>query len=74
MLLAPQECVHAVGESERIGILDISVQGVEGNRVCRRKATTTASSSIVSEVDLGSLRPVGRPTVDLRFFHLAMVF
>jgi hypothetical protein len=37
-------------------------------------ATTTASSSMVSEVDLGSFEPVRRSAVDERLRHLAMVF
>jgi hypothetical protein len=42
--------------------------------VCRRKATTIASSSIDSTVDVGSLGPVGKSATELRFFHLATVF
>jgi hypothetical protein len=43
-------------------------------RVCLRKATTTASSSTVRTVDRGSFGPVRRSATDLRAFHFAMVF
>jgi hypothetical protein len=33
-----------------------------------------ASSSIDSVVDLGSFGPVGKSAVEVRFFHLAIVF
>ena len=49
-------------------------QSSRGSSVWRRNATTTASSSIVSVVDLGSFGPVRRSAVDDRFFHLAIVF
>jgi hypothetical protein len=42
--------------------------------VWRRKATIIASSSTDSTVDFGSLGPVGRSAVEVRFFHLATVF
>jgi hypothetical protein len=42
--------------------------------VCRRKATITASSSIVSTVEEGFLGPVGTSATDVRPFHLMTVF
>jgi hypothetical protein len=42
--------------------------------VCFRNATTIASSSIDSTVDLASFGPVGRSATDVRLFHLATVF
>ena len=49
-------------------------QSSSGNKVCLRKATTTASSSTDRTVDLASLGPVRRSETDFRDFHLAMVF
>jgi hypothetical protein len=45
-----------------------------GSSVCRRKATTMASSSIDRIVDLGSFGPVRRSPTELRAFHLRAVF
>src|SRR5437764_4134668 len=45
-----------------------------GSQVCRRKATTIASSSIDSTVELGCFGPVGRSATKLRLRHLAAVF
>lgn len=42
--------------------------------VCWRNATMMASSSSDRDVDFGSLGPVGRSAVALRFYHLATVF
>ncbi len=44
-----------------------------GSKVCLRKATTTASSSVVRIVDLGFLGPVGRSATEARPFHFATV-
>ncbi len=41
--------------------------------VAYRNATMTASSSLDSNVDFGSLGPVLQSAVELRFFHLATV-
>ena len=49
-------------------------QSSSGNKVCLRKATTTASSSTDRTVDLGSFGPVGRSETEGRAFHLATVF
>ena len=49
-------------------------QSSSGNRVCLRKATTTASSSTERTVDRGALGPVGRSETEVLDFHLAMVF
>jgi len=42
--------------------------------VCRRKATTIASSSTERTVDFGSLGPVGKSLTDERCLDLATVF
>jgi hypothetical protein len=49
-------------------------QSSSGKSVCRRKATTIASSSIASTVDFGSFGPVRRSATEVRFFHFATVF
>ncbi len=46
---------------------------IQRKRVWRRNATMTASSSLDSTVDFGSLGPVLQSAVELRFFHLATV-
>ena len=47
---------------------------VERQRVCRRKATTTASSSIDSTVDRASFGPVRTSATEAARFQLATVF
>ena len=47
---------------------------VQRRSVCLRKATITASSSMLRTVEAASLGPVGRSATDPRFFHLATVF
>jgi hypothetical protein len=49
------------------------MQSSSGRRVCRRKATTIASSWTESTVECGALDPVGRSAVASRFLHLATV-
>ena len=49
-------------------------QSSSGSSACQRIATTTVSSSSDREVGFGSLGPVGKSAVALRFFHLATVF
>ena len=60
----------------RCGMVGCSAyrQSSSGNRVCRRKATMIASSSIERTVDFGSFGPVGRSATELRWRHLATVF
>src|SRR5947207_11761857 len=60
----------------RCGIVACSAyrQSSSGNSVCRRNATTIASSSIDSTVELGCFGPVGRSATKLRLRHLATVF
>src|SRR5215831_5703605 len=58
---------------DRCGIVGCSAyrQSSSGNSVCRRTATTIASSSIDSTVELGGFGPVGRSATKLRLRHLA---
>src|SRR5438067_11409216 len=60
----------------RCGIVGCSAyrQASSGNSVCRRNATTIASCSIDSTVELGCFGPVGRSATKLRLRHLAAVF
>jgi hypothetical protein len=51
-----------------------STEPSSGYKVCRRKATMMASSSIDNVVDLATLGPMGRSMTDVRRFHLAPVF
>lgn len=47
---------------------------LSGRSVRRRNATMTASSPTDETVDFGSVGPVLRSDVDVRFFHFATVF
>src|SRR6266576_965868 len=60
----------------RCGIVACSAyrQSSSGSKVCRRNATTIASSSIDSTVELGCFGPAGRSATQLRLRHLATVF
>ena len=49
-------------------------QSSSGSKVCLRKATTTASSSIVSTVEEGVFGPVGMSATEVLLFHLPTVF
>ncbi len=83
------DAVLSAGKLERVGtevgqVRDRGLERVKGRSRCdhpssgsgvwHRNATTTASSAIEREVDLGSFGPVGGSAVDIRFFHFATVF
>ena len=64
-------------QRRRCQVRDVGLKGIQAviqrQEVCRRKATTTASSSAESAVDWACFGPVDRSWTELRLRHLATV-